>query len=102
MVPFIPIILRMFGGLLVRVGPMLVSSVLSALGVAAVSFVGAKIAIDTIHNLVKTNVSGLPSIALQMVALLKFDVAIEILFAAVAGRMAIQLLNGTIKRFIPR
>lgn len=98
----IGVILRMLGGLLLRVGPLLVSSVLRALGFAAVSFVGAKVAIDAVHNMVKTNVTGLPQIALQMVGLLKFDVAIEILFAAVAGRMALQFFNGTLKRFVAK
>lgn len=96
----IPLILRMLGGLLVRLGPMLVSTVLQALAISTVSFVGCKVAVDAVHNSVKSNIGGMPAAALQMLALLKFDVAIEILFAAVAGRLALQVFSGTIKKMV--
>lgn len=96
----IPIVLRLAGGLLVRLGPMLVSTVLQALAISTITFVGVKVGVDAIHNMVKSNVTGMPAAALQMLGLLKFDIAIEILFAAVAGRLALGLLNGVAKKMV--
>jgi Protein of unknown function (DUF2523) len=98
MMPVIWILLRMLGGLLVRLGPMLVSSVLKAVGVSVVTFVGMDIALTAAHNLVKSNLSGLPAYAVGVLGLLRFDVAVEIIFAGIAGRLAMDALNGSVKR----
>ena len=96
--PILAIILRMAGGLLIRLGPMLVSSVLKALGVSAVTFVGMDLAITAIHNLIKSNLQGLPAYIAGILGLLKFDIAIEIIFAAIAGRLAMSLFSGSFKK----
>lgn len=96
----VPVILRMLGGLFVRVGPMLVSTVMRALAISTVSFLGVKVAVDAIHASIKSNIGGMPAAAVQMLALMKFDVAIEILFAAIAGRLALQIFSGSMKKMV--
>lgn len=90
MIPFLPLI----GGLLVRAAPLLAKSVLKAFGVSVLTFTGMTIAIDQAKDLIVSNLSGMPSIAVSMLGLLKFDVAINIIFAAVAGRLALNMMSG--------
>lgn len=92
------LILRMLGGLLLRLTPSLIAAVLKALGVSVLTFVGMDIAIDQAHNMIKANLTGMPSTAAAFVALLKFDLAVEIIFAAIAGRMTLNALSGSFKK----
>jgi len=92
------LILRMLGGLLLRVTPSLIAAILKAFGVSVLTFVGMDIAIDQAHNLIKTNLLGMPATAMAFVGLLKFDVAVEIIFAAIAGRLTLNALSGSFKK----
>lgn len=90
MVPLLPLV----GGLLLRVAPALVKSVLKAFGVSVLTFTGMTIAIDQAKDMIVSNLAGMPALAVSVLGLLKFDVAVNIIFAAVAGRLALNMMSG--------
>lgn len=90
-----PLLIPMIGGLLMRATPALVSGVLRALGMSAITYVGMDIALDQAHDMIKANLTGLPVTALAFAGLLKFDVAVEIIFASIMGRMVLNAMSGS-------
>lgn len=87
-------LLPLLGGLLLRLAPALVKSVLKAFGVSVLTFAGMTVAVNQAKDMIVSNLGGMPAIAVSMLGLLKFDVAINIIFAAVAGRMAMNMMSG--------
>lgn len=83
-------LLPMLGGLLLRATPMLVTAVLKAFGVSVLVFTGMQIAMDQAFELIRDNLMSGPSQLVSILALLKVDVAVNIIFAAISGRMAMS------------
>lgn len=69
-------------------GP-LVKRVLVALGIGMVTFAGFQLSVNAAKAYVQSNFSGLPSDVVHILGLLKVDVAINIVFAAVITRAVI-------------
>lgn len=69
-------------------GP-LVKRVLVALGIGMVTFAGFQLSVNAAKSYVQSNFSGLPSDVVHILGLLKVDVAINIVFAAVITRAVI-------------
>lgn len=92
------LILRLLGGLLLRATPALIYAVLKALGFSVLTFIGVDIALNSALSMIKSNISGLPANAIQMMALMKVDTCISILFGAMAGRITLNQLGGTFKK----
>lgn len=67
----------------------LVKRVLVALGIGMVTFAGFQLSVNAAKSYVQSNFSGLPSDVVHILGLLKFDVAINIVFAAVITRAVI-------------
>lgn len=70
-------------------GP-LVKRVLAALGIGMVTFAGFQLTVEAAKNYVRSNFSGLPADVAHILGLLKVDVAINIVFAAVITRAVIS------------
>lgn len=70
------------------VGP-LVRRVLTALGIGMLTFAGFQVSVNAAKTYVQNNFSGLPSDVVQILGLLKFDIAVNIVFAAVITRAVI-------------
>jgi hypothetical protein len=96
--PLIPWIMRLAGGLLVKMTPAVISAVLRAIGITVVTYVGMDVAITAAHNQVIGNLQGLPATAAAIAGLLRLDVAIQIIFAAIAGRLALNIFSGTVRK----
>lgn len=77
----------------------IVFKVLVALGIGFVTYSGVTLGIDQISAFVESQFTGLPSYILQLIALMKVDIAISMLLAAYSAKLALQSVNGSISRF---
>lgn len=69
-------------------GP-LVKRVLLALGIGMLTFTGFQVSVTAAKSYVQSNFGGLPSDVVHILGLMKFDVAVNIVFAAVITRAVI-------------
>src|SRR5689334_12438122 len=79
--------------------PHLVARVLLSLGIGVVSYIGMGIVLDYVFDQGVQAFSGLPLQALQLAALCKVDVAMNIVTGAVNARLGMLSLNGIVSRF---
>jgi len=70
-------------------GP-LVKRVLAALGIGMLTFTGFQLSVNAAKSYVQSNFAGLPSDVIQILGLMKFDIAVNIVFAAVITRAVIS------------
>lgn len=63
-------------------------TVLTAIGIGIVSYVGFDALLTQVTSAVRTNVSGLPQMMLQLAGMAKIDIGINIIFSAYAMRIA--------------
>lgn len=94
-----PYIFKLALGFLVWAAAPLIGRILLSLGVGVVSFIGFGFVIDFMFNQITASISTLPAAVLQLAALMKLDVAINIIFGAVNARFANISLNGIVTRF---
>lgn len=71
----------------------LAKKLLSALGIGAVSYVGINFVIDSARAELMSNMAGIPLDIAQLMGLYKFDIAINIVIAAVTTRMVLAGVN---------
>lgn len=71
----------------------LAKKLLSALGIGAVSYVGINVVLDAARSELLENMAGIPLDIAQLMGLYKFDVAINIMLAAVSTRMVLAGVN---------
>lgn len=78
----------------------LVVKVLIALGVGFVTFTGLNLLLDEAYNLIVAQISSLPTEPLSMLAIMKVDVYITMVFSAYSARMALAGLTaaGTLSK----
>lgn len=69
-------------------GP-LVKRVLAALGIGMLTFTGFQVSVNAAKSYVQSNFGGLPADVVHILGLMKFDVAVNIVFAAVITRAVI-------------
>lgn len=74
------------------VGP-IVNKIMSLLGIGLVSYVGINFVLEQVKNYVTSNFATIPIEVQQILGLAKFDVAINITFAAVTARMMLAGYN---------
>ena len=84
--PFVTALLAGFARLF---GPLLIQFLIS-LGVGAVTYTGVKALLDYAEGQVHTLIGGMGSAALQIVSACGGDVAISIIFGALAVRMTLM------------
>lgn len=68
----------------------LVKMVLKALGIGLVSYVGINFILGQITDVIINNALSLPVSVQQILGLLKFDVALNIILSAVATRLTLR------------
>lgn len=68
----------------------LVTKVLTGLGLGAVSYIGVNFVIDSARAELMSNMAGIPVDIAQILGLYKFDVAINIILAAVTTRLVLS------------
>ena len=89
--------------LLGTLGPILMSvagRVLVGLGIAVVTFAGVDLALNALKVDVFSQLSGLPATILTVLYLTRVDQAINLIFSALVASVAIQGLQGAVKRFV--
>lgn len=93
-------VLSLLGGVLSIVGS-LVGRVLLSLGVGFVAFNGVQSLMSSMKAQVISQFSGLPSTIVGILAVTKVDVAISIVFSAIAARLVINgLQSDVIKKLV--
>lgn len=71
----------------------LVKKVLSALGIGAVTYVGINFVIDQAKAQMMAQLTGVSADVAQIMGMFKFDVAVNIVFAAVTTRIVLSGVN---------
>ena len=85
-------IAALLGGLIQAAGS-LVGRVLIALGVGYVSYSGVSVLLTALKTQAIQNLTGLPSVAVQVLSILKIDVCLNITFSALAARLILKGLT---------
>lgn len=84
-------------------GPALMSvagRVLVALGIGVVTFAGVDAALTALKTSAFANFSGLPATVLTVLYLTKVDLAINIIFSALLGNIAMRGIGSAITKFV--
>jgi len=96
-----PAFIPMIGGLLLSLVAGLVGRVLASLGLSVVTYYGMSQAIDFLKDLITQNLSQLPVVVVQFLALMKVGTALSIVFSAMFASMLLNGLNSdTFKKWI--
>jgi len=93
-----PWLISSLGGLLAIISANLVAKVLVSLGMSVITFVGMGFLIRDILAIIQENVFAIPAVALQTMALVKLDVAINIVFSAALIKLGQFGVNGLISK----
>jgi hypothetical protein len=91
------------GGILIGIASTIAARVIWALGFQVVTFVGLIAAFDWVEAEIKTTLLGMDSTVLAWMGALKVDVALSIIFSALAFRYTLQYLGSdSFRRFVLR
>jgi hypothetical protein len=88
-----PLFLAALLGGLVQAAGSIVGRVLIALGIGYVSYTGINALLTVIKAQVIAQLAGAPATIVSIMGLLKIDVAVSIIFSALAARLVIQGLT---------
>jgi hypothetical protein len=84
-------------------GPMLMSvagRVLVAVGIGVVTYAGVDVALTALKTSAFNNFVGLPATVLTVLYVTKVDLAINIIFSALLGNIAMRGLSSAITKFV--
>jgi len=79
--------------LLLTIVTPLVKMALKALGIGVVAYMGINVVLDQALQYVTSNIASLPPAAQALLGLAKFDVVINIWFAAITTRLVLNGMN---------
>ena len=88
-----PLFLAALLGGLVQAASSIVGRVLIALGIGYVSYTGINALLTLIKSQVVSYLVGAPGTVVSIMGLLKIDVAVSIIFSALAARLVLQGLT---------
>ena len=94
-----PAFVAAIGGMLLNMMASFVGQVLISLAISVVTYVGVDTALDRLKGDALTAIGGLPAQLIALLSYMQVGVAISIITSAVAARLALQGMNGTVKRF---
>jgi len=92
-------ILLAAGGFLSFIAAGVVSRILLSLGIGVVSYVGMSIVTDYAFSQITSAFNDLPALLVHFAAVLKVDVAVNMIMGAVTARFGLFSLNGIVSRF---
>lgn len=99
--PLIPVIAASsIGGVLLSIVSSLVGRVLLALGFGLVTYNALDPLLENFRSSYFAQLSGLPADLAGFVGLLKLGDAVQIIFAALATKLAMLAVGGAIKRWV--
>ena len=99
--PLIPIIAASsIGGVLLTIVTSLVGRVLLALGIGLVTYSALDPLLEELRSRYFDQLSGLPADLAGFVGLLKLGDAVQIIFAALATKLALSSVQGVVKRWV--
>lgn len=97
----IPLVAGAFVGGLIQAAGSLVGRVLIALGVGFVTYTGIQATLTSMQGYVQGWLQAMPADVLGILGLMKIDVAVSIMFSAVAARLVLKgITSDTIKRMV--
>ena len=91
-------LVTVFGALAIVAAP-LIARIMLSLGIGVVSYIGMGVVLDYLFDQLITSFNTLPAQLLHLAALMKMDVAVNIIFGAVNARLGLMSLNGIVTRF---
>ena len=98
-----PLFLASLLGGLISVAGTLAGRALIALGFGMVSYTGITVALAAFKTDIISHFAGLSASTINVLGMLKVDVAISILFSALAARLVLQgLTSGALKRLVAK
>lgn len=71
----------------------LVKMALKALGIGAIAYLGINIVLDQAHQYILAQLGSAPGPAQALLGIMKFDVAINLWFAAITTRLVLNGMN---------
>jgi hypothetical protein len=95
----LPWFATVIAGVLTYIVAHLAARVLLGLGIGIVSYVGTALVLDYMVSNIVEGFNGLPLQVLQFAALIKFDVACNIIFGAINARLGLLSFDGILRRF---
>ncbi|PRC91033.1 DUF2523 domain-containing protein [Solimicrobium silvestre] len=98
--PILAILVRFIWGGLAIVLPSLVGRVLLALGIGFVTYKGFNIGTDFLMNLIKNNLSGMPSDITSFLAWCWVDKALALMFSSFTASLAIKTAQGSLTKMV--
>lgn len=87
------------GGALAFLAVPIITRILLSLGIGVVSFIGISIVFDFAIAQLVSSFNGLPAKAVAMAAIMKVDVAANIIIGCVNARLGLITFNGLVSRF---
>ncbi len=93
-----PWLVTLLGGLLATITANLVAKVITAVGFSVITYVGIGFVVTDILQEVQNSVSAVPAAALQTMALVKLDVAINIIVSCALLKFGLFSVNGLISK----
>lgn len=100
--PAIPVFLAALGGMFLNLMGSFLGQLLVNAGVAVITYKGIDIALDTLKQQALNAFSGLPYEMVSLLAYMKVGVAISIITSALATRLAMEGLQGAVKKFVKK
>ena len=88
------------GGFIASIAGPVAVRVLLALGVGVATFTGLDVAVTYLKDTIVTGASGLAPVLVQFAGILRFDVAVNLIFGAITARLTLQGLSGVINKFV--
>lgn len=90
------------GGFIASIAGPVAVRVLLALGVGIATFTGLDVAVGVLKETIQGDLAGLPAVVIQFAGILRIDVAVNLIFGAITGRLALQGLSGAVSKFVLR
>jgi hypothetical protein len=89
-----PVLVAAIIGALASALSSMVGRILVQLGIGFFVFKGVGAGMDLLSGMVRTNLTGLPVITIQILGMCKVDVALNMIASAITARMTIDGLSG--------
>lgn len=94
-----PFLYSMAIGLLTFIASRIIAKVLLGLGIGIVSYIGMGVVVSYLMDQVTASFNLLWAPVLQMAALVKFDVAVNIIFGAINARLGLWTVGAALRKF---
>lgn len=97
-----PTFIAAIAGAFLRITASFVGRVLLNLGIAVVTFKGMDTSFQILKSQALSSFMGLPAQIISLLSYMRVGEAFSIIMSAIVARMALDAVNGTVKRFVKK